>query len=171
MMKFIVLTLIAASLIILPGCNDSQPVKVSKKKTTRVAAKNKKPVVDDIAIVEKKELFRYQSENRRDPFVTLLKIREPIAEEVETETPLQTFGLKELRLIAIVIGQDEPRAMVVAPDNKAYTLVTGIKVGRNRGIVQKITESEVVVEERFRDFSGGLRTEIKKITLPQDEGE
>ena len=170
-MKFLVLTLIAVMFMGLSGCSDSKPVQKTKTKTTRVAAKR---VVKPVVVKEeatKKEVFHYQVEDRRDPFVTLLKVREPINEDIEPETPLQTFGLKELRLIAIIVGQGEPRAMVVAPDKKAYTLVAGVKVGRNRGVVQKITESEVVVEERFKDFSGGLKTEIKHITLPQQEGE
>ena len=107
-------------------------------------------------IVEEK--YQYVAEGRRDPFASLLKIREPLNDETEPETPLQRFGLKELQLIAIVLGQNEPRAMVVAPDKKAYTLISGVKVGRNRGHVVEVTENKVVVEERYRDFSGTLRT-------------
>ncbi|MCA1797673.1 MAG: pilus assembly protein PilP [Geobacteraceae bacterium] len=86
-------------------------------------------------------------------------------------TPLQKFGLKEIRLMAIVVGKGEPRAMVVAPDKKAYTLTRGVKIGRNKGVVQEITPEEIIVEERFRDFAGTMRTEIKRMTLPQGEGE
>lgn len=152
------------------GCDEKEPLKVAKK-TTKVVAKNKTPEIVTKKEVVEKEDFQYRADGRRDPFVSLLEIREPIEEDVEPETPLQTFGLKELKLIAIVIGQGEPRAMVVAPDKKAYTLSSGVKVGRNQGVVQRVTENEVVVEEHFRDFSGGLKTEIKKITLPLGEGE
>jgi type IV pilus assembly protein PilP len=61
--------------------------------------------------------------------------------------------------------------LVVAPDKKAYLLNIGVKLGRNHGVVTDITNDEVIVEESFRDFSGGLRTEIQKITLPNREGE
>lgn len=128
----------------------------------RTVEDEKKPV---------KPEFTYVAESRRDPFTSLLAIKEPVAEEAEPLTPLQKFGLKEIRLIAIVIGKGEPRAMVVAPDKKAYTLTRGVKIGRNKGVVQEITPEEIIVEERFRDFAGTTRTEIKRMTLPQGEGE
>lgn len=170
MMRILVFALSLVVLFGVVACEKEKPQKVIKK-TTKVVAKKKAPEVIEKVEVLEENAFHYQADGRRDPFVSLLEIREPIEETVEPETPLQTFGLKELKLIAIVIGQGEPRAMVVAPDKKAYTLAAGVKVGRNQGVVQRVTESEVVVEEHFRDFSGGLKTEIKKITLPQGEGE
>ena len=172
MIRYLALVLVLALIFSSAGCgNEKAPQKV-KKVIPKVAAKKVKADAVETPQDEPVETkYKYVVEGRRDPFVSLLKIREPLNDEAEPETPLQRFGLKELQLIAVVLGQNEPRAMVVAPDKKAYTLVAGVKIGRNRGHVVEITENKVVVEERYRDFSGALRTELKEIALPQGEGE
>jgi type IV pilus assembly protein PilP len=158
------------------GCSDEKPQQL-KPVQTRSSAPPERPEPDDIELdveIEQESdvpTFIYVQEGRRDPFTSLLVIKEPVDDEAEPLTPLQKFGLKEIRLMAIVIGKGEPRAMVVAPDKKAYTLTRGIKIGRNKGVVQEITPEEIIVEERFRDFAGTTRTEIKRMTLPQGEGE
>jgi type IV pilus assembly protein PilP len=142
--------------------SSAPPERPAPPKEERVAEPEKEP---------EKPAFIYVDQGRRDPFTSLLAIKEPVEDEAEPLTPLQKFGLKEIRLIAIVIGKGEPRAMVVAPDKKAYTLTRGVKIGRNKGVVQEITPEEIIVEERFRDFAGTTRTEIKRMTLPRGEGE
>jgi type IV pilus assembly protein PilP len=158
------------------GCSDDKPQQL-KPVQARSSAPTERPEpedqenTEDVEQKSDKPTFVYVDEGRRDPFTSLLAIKEPVADEAEPLTPLQKFGLKEIPLIAIVIGKGEPRAMVVAPDKKAYTLTRGIKIGRNKGVVQEITPEEIIVEERFRDFAGTTRTEIKRMTLPQGEGE
>ncbi|MDY0189327.1 MAG: pilus assembly protein PilP [Desulfuromonas sp.] len=169
MMRIIILLLSFGLVFSLSACDEKQP---NNTKVVKPRAVVKKPVE-----AEKKETvvvapkFVYVAGERRDPFTSLLEVRNPLQEDSEPQTPLQQFGLKELRLSAIVVGKGEPRALVVAPDKKAYLLNVGVKIGRNHGVVTDITEDVVIVEERFRDFSGGLRTEIQKITLPNREGE
>ena len=172
MMRFFALILTVSLCWGIAGCGNDD-VSTKTKKVTPKAVTNKVKAKKELKEPEPDkviERFSYIPEGRRDPFASLLTIREPLSDD-EPETPLQRFGLKELKLIAIVLGQNEPRAMVVAPDKKAYTLVVGVKVGRNRGQVVEITGDKIVVEERFRDFSGALRTELKEIALPQGEGE
>jgi len=172
MMRFFALSLAVLLFFSLTGCGEDPPPRKLSKVTPKVVVKqvaSEKKEVEQPRRVEEK--FSYRVAGRRDPFSSLVKIRQPLNENTEPDTPLQRFGLKELQLIAVVLGQNEPRAMVVAPDKKAYTLVAGVKVGRNRGQVVDITENKVVVEERYRDFSGALRTELKEIALPQQEGE
>jgi type IV pilus assembly protein PilP len=154
----------------LTACSE-EPVQKAQVVRPRPVAKK---AIKKEAVSKPKEVeppFHYIAEDRRDPFTSLVEIREPLQEEQEPETPLQTFGLKELKLIAVVIGKGEPRAMVIAPDNKAYILTAGVKVGRNRGVVRQILNEEIIVEEQYRDFSGGLRTEIRKIALTRGGGE
>lgn len=158
------------------GCSDDKPKELKPVQTRTAvapvhAAPDKSEEVTTIEQEPEKPAFKYDERGRRDPFTSLLAIKEPVEDDAEPLTPLQRFGLKEIRLIAVVIGKGEPRAMVEAPDNKAYTLTPGVKIGRNKGVVQGITPNEVIIEERFRDFSGTTRTEIKRIALPQGEGE
>lgn len=172
MMKFIVVLLSVGALFSLAACDDTPP---PQKRTVQPRAVTKKTsvpvVVAEVVESSKQDAFRYVYNDRRDPFTSLMVVREPLKDDFEPKTPLQSFGVKELRLTAIVSGKGQTRAMIIAPDNKAYILTLGVKVGRNQGYVKEITADEVVVEEQFRDFSGGVRTEIKKITLPHRDGE
>ncbi|MDY0397637.1 pilus assembly protein PilP [Desulfuromonas thiophila] len=161
-------------LVLLTACQDAppQPARPVQTRTRAVAQKppaRPEPQMEKTPETQPPE-FSYQARDRRDPFVSLLTIREPEEDSDEPLTPLQNFGLKELRLIAVILGKGEARAMVLAPDKKAYTLTKGVKVGRNKGEVTAIQDEEVIIEERFRDFSGATRTEVKRITLPQREG-
>jgi len=159
------------------GCSDDKPQQLkpvqarSSAPPERPAPDADKDITPEVEQEPEKSVFIYVEKGRRDPFTSLLTLKEAVEDEAEPLTPLQKFGLKEIRLMAIVIGKGEPRAMVVAPDKKAYTLTRGVKIGRNKGVVQEITPEEIIVEERFRDFAGTTRTEIKRMTLPQGEGE
>lgn len=171
-MKFFLVLICVGALFNITACEDAPKKKKKVPKVRAVAKQSVVPAVSEVKVVTKedKPVFRYVVNNRRDPFTSLFAVREPLKNDVEPLTPLQKFGVKELRLTAIVAGKGQTRAMIIAPDKKAYVLVVGIKVGRNQGYVKEITVDEVVVEERFRDFSGDIRTEIKKITLPHGEG-
>lgn len=158
------------------GCSDDKPTELKPVQTRSAVAPmpTASAPAEEVTPAEpepEEPEFVYNELGRRDPFTSLLAIKEPVTDDAEPLTPLQKFGLKELRIIAIVIGKDEPRAMVEAPDKKAYTLTPGVKIGRNKGVVQTITPDEIIVEERFRDFAGTTRTEIKRIVIPQEEGE
>lgn len=169
MMNFVVVLLSVVLMLSLTACDDEP----KKKKTAppRVVSVAKSVPAEEVVQKVKQPPFRYVLGDRRDPFTSLMIVREPLQEDDEPKTPLQNFGVKELKLTAIVSGKGQTRAMIIAPDKKAYILTVGVKVGRNQGYVKEITADDVVVEEQFRDFSGDVRTEIKKITLPHREGE
>lgn len=169
MMKILLLLLGVGLLVGLSACDDKPQKKTRVVRPHAVVKKAVKKVKKEAAIQKPK--FVYAAGDRRDPFVSLLKIRKPLQSDSEIETPLQKFGLKEVRLTAIIVGKGEPRAMIIAPDKKAYILRAGVKIGRNHGVIKKITNNAVVVEEVYKDFSGSVRTEIKKITLPNSKGE
>jgi type IV pilus assembly protein PilP len=115
--------------------------------------------------------FVYQSEGRRDPFLPLTAIRTPLDKAAEEPlTPLQQYELQQYRLIGVIVGLDNPRAMVVAPDGKSYILKKGVKIGKNNGVVVDITGEVIQVEEKYYDFSGNVRTNIQDIVVPKREG-
>lgn len=116
--------------------------------------------------------FVYSREGRRDPFVPLSQIRRPLtpAEESEPETPLQSYDVSQFRLVGLIVGRGEPKAMVVAPDGKSYVLSRGIKIGKNNGVIIDITSESVSVQEKYYDFSGNVIENIQEITVPKREG-
>ena len=85
-------------------------------------------------------------------------------------TPLQKFDLEQLRLIGVIVGRGEPRAMVISPDGKSFILKKGIKIGKNNGSVYDITTEAVLVNERYFDFTGEVKSRIQEIKLPKQGG-
>jgi type IV pilus assembly protein PilP len=121
---------------------------------------------------EKKEpVFNYTSEGRRDPFVPLTRIKKPLmSSDDEPATPLQSYDVDQFRLIGVIVGKGESKAMVVAPDGKSYVLAKGVKIGKNNGVVIKISSDVILVEEKYYDFSGNVIENIQEITVPKREG-
>ncbi len=85
-------------------------------------------------------------------------------------TPLERYNLTEYKLAAIVWGGLGYYAMVEAPDGRGYFIRVGALIGTNKGVVKKISENSVVVEETYKTFSG--ETERKEIVIPlrKEEG-
>lgn len=146
----------------------------SSTQKKKVATKNvsKKVAPPAAKKEEKKEAeFAYVSEGRRDPFVPLSRIRKPVSsDDNEPETPLQSYDLVQFKLVGLIVGKGEPKAMVVAPDGKSYVLARGVKVGKNNGVVIDINSESVFVEEKFYDYSGNVIENIQEITVPKREG-
>jgi type IV pilus assembly protein PilP len=170
---FFLALMASISLMVLTGCGEKTPepgpAPTPKKVATPPSEKGKPvPSPEDISELSPPP-YRYDPTGRRDPFESLLDVKKPVSTEVPL-TPLQKFGIGQLRLIGVIVGKGEPRAMVVAPDGKSYILKKGIKVGKNDGKVVDINQDAVVVEESYADFSGEVRTGIREITLPRKEG-
>lgn len=115
--------------------------------------------------------YVYDPVGRRDPFEVPFVFRKSTSStSEEAGTPLQSFDIGQLRLIGIIIGKGEPRAMVVAPDGKSYILKKGIKVGKNEGVVVQIKRESVLIKEKYYDFSGTVTSNVVEIELPKREG-
>jgi len=171
---FKIMVVMAFSSAVLIGCADEKenrtaPASNAKKSVQPAPAKKAVEVKPEEAKVE--PVFVYDPSGQRDPFEALLAVRKPINQEVTVPlTPLQEYDLSQFRLIGAIIGKGEPKAMVEAPGGKPFMLKKGVKIGKNNGVVVKITDSEVVVEERYYDFSGAVRTSENTIQFPPREG-
>ncbi len=158
----------------LAGCAEEEvSTSVSSTKTKNVATKKvSQKTAPAVVKQEKKETeFAYVTEGRRDPFVPLSRIKKPLsAVNDEPETPLQSYDIAQFRLVGVIVGKGEPKAMVVAPDGKSYILARGVKVGKNNGVVVDITTETILVEEKYYDYSGNVIENIQVITVPKREG-
>ena len=107
---------------------------------------------------------------RKDPF-------KPYAIEPVTPTkaepaprahllPIQSYDVSKFRLIGIVTGLKENRALVVDPLGKGYVVKVGMLIGNSDGRITRITGTAVEVLEQFRDENGTVRKRSVKITLP-----
>jgi len=74
-----------------------------------------------------------ESDRNRDPFRSFVTILAPEMKKiasVQKEVVLPQFSLDELKLVAIVMGGEYPRAMVVDPSGKGWVIKRGDWVGR-----------------------------------------
>lgn len=114
------------------------------------------PVIDK---QEDSAEYVYQDRGRRDPFTPLIRKEDPVPEiqpqrrPEQLRGPLEQFELRQLRLIAVLVVQGAPRAMVAAPDGKSYTVKVDDYIGLNGGRVKDIQTRLVKVDE------SGMRVE------------
>jgi type IV pilus assembly protein PilP len=111
--------------------------------------------------------------SRKDPFKPWVMSRadgDGTARRQRKESlPIHSYDVGQFRLIGIITGAGENRAMVVDPQGKGYVLRTGMTIGRNEGRITAISGSGVTVAEQFRDDSGRLHREQTTIVLPRKQ--
>ena len=156
----------------LVSCGEESPVQPGYTPGQNKKTQNIQQNVEGAAPEKIDQKYVYNPLGKRDPFES--PIKEEGAEVVTAEgvplTPLQKFDLGQLRLIGVIVGRGEPRAMVISPDGKSFILKIGTKVGKNNGVVVSITTNSVEVEEKYFDFAGSIRTGVQEIKLPKREG-
>ncbi len=113
---------------------------------------------------------------KKDPFKPFVVVRQPAKPSQEESRkaakdalPIHSFDVSQFRLIGVVLGDRENKAMVVDPGGKGYVLKVGMTIGKNDGKVTAITTGGVDVVEQFRDDNGRVRKENIKIALPRKQ--
>lgn len=109
----------------------------------------------------------YSPVGKRDPF------KEPLVVSGDrSPTALRTieqFGIDQLQLRAILRGDGGiPRAMFEDPRGYTYIVKPGDSIGRERGQVSRILNTDVIVTERTFNYLGTESLYERVISLPQD---
>ena len=141
-----------------------------KNETTKVVAGTTEGTAAAAEVAPAK--YIYVTENRRDPFQPFLLIKRPVDADADlsAQTPLQQYETLQYKLSAIIVGYNQPMAMVIAPNGKSYVVRKGMKIGKNGGTVVQIIKEGFIVEEKYRDLTDVIRTNILEIKLPKREG-
>jgi len=101
--------------------------------------------------------WKYDSTGKPDPFKPFILASQPqeaaTPKVVRQLTPLQKMPLSEIQtgLKAIIWGQLGNKALVEDATGKGYVVQEGTYVGQHNGIVKRIYEDRIVVEEYKRD--------------------
>ena len=172
--KWLFISLVMVSLA---ACSDDAPVPEAgpvknqpqkKEAVAPVAA----TVEGETATVEAPPRYTFVTENRRDPFQPFILIRRPVDADADlsAQTPLQQYETMQYKLSAIIVGYNQPMVMVIAPDGKSYVVRKGMRIGKSGGTVVQINKEGFLVEEKYRDLSDVIRTNILEIKLPKREG-
>lgn len=162
-------------LLVISGCSSEQkkapqPSKAVKKAPVKTAkSEAEKPAV---AVGEKEESFPgYTATTLKDPFEPFLKEEVVAVRRKGALSPLEKFDLGELTLSGILIKGSEAVALIEDNEGKGYTVKKGVKIGKNGGVITKITKNEVFIIEEYYDLTGRKITKEKMLALPQPGGE
>lgn len=144
------------------GCGDQ-----TKPAATTAPAQQPKSAVTSTAVQAKAEeqthaVYVYSPAGRRDPFMPII-IKEEKKGLAGAKTPLERFPVNEFKLAGIVWGGLGYHAMLEGPDGKGYFIRVGTKIGPNQGIVKKITQTTMIIEEKYKDPTGEINR--KEITI------
>ena len=121
--------------------------------------------------------YQYQVEDRPDPFAPFVSGRaqtnpvvpDEIVENNEVLTGMQLFEPGQLTLVALMMTGGEAVAMVQDFTGRGYLIEEGMKIGR-RGVITRITEDKVLVEETATTRSGKvLKNEIAMVLKREGE--
>ena len=116
------------------------------------------------------EAYIYTPVGKRDPFKSAYRDTSGKPRELEGPMgPLQRFEIDQLKLVAVISGISQPRAMVTSPDGKGYAVKIGTRIGKNYGRVVRIKTSEVIIAEDYRDWNGRKVTNYIHMTLRKEE--
>ena len=109
--------------------------------------------------------YVFESEGKHDPFrpfiEALARTQQPRPEI--PLTPLQKYNISQLKLVGIIKGAKESKALIQDPSNKGYIVTTGTLIGPNWGRVTEIYPTHIVIEEELKDPLG--RSKKQKITV------
>lgn len=121
----------------------------------------------------------YTAISSLDPFAPLIQEKPPALPEPRKPekprrilTPLEKMTLNQLKLVAVVMGENLKIAMVEEASGKGYEVGIGTYMGKNRGQVVDIQFDRIVIKEMAAD-ANGIMTERFQELKPQiaDSGE
>ncbi len=118
--------------------------------------------------VPEAEAYAYVPGGRRDPFTPIV-IKEEKKALSGAKTPLERYPINEFKLSGIVWGGLGYHAMLEGPDGKGYFVREGTVIGPNRGVVKKITQNSMIIEEKFKDPTGEMNKKDIVIQLRKSQ--
>lgn len=171
---------ISCMVMVVVGCtSDAQPPQNSvERRAARKKTMDKKSTVPEDAAVEQtqpdKDAYVYTSAGKPDPFVPLIadvlaKTNAAPARDQEYLTPLQKYELKDLKLVAVVVSDSEPTAMLEDPTGYGYFVRKGMLVGPNDGVVERVTPNGLIIKEKFYNSLGEVEPKISTLTIEHVE--
>jgi type IV pilus assembly protein PilP len=161
---------IAACAALLATACGSPPPPPPRRTAPAASTAPKTVTDDDIKPVMPTNNYVYSPIGKRDPFQNQ-SVPQGFGRARETpgrvKTPLEKWGLDQLRLSMTVTGTATPMAMVEDPDHRGWPVRLGDFIGQNGGKVTGIHRDEVVITETITDHSTGrVYPQNVKLTVP-----
>ncbi len=151
--------------LVLVSCQGEAPEQAGPVK--RAPRPEKKPEPE--AKVEEKEEVDVATV-KRNPFLNFMVKKGVRKEDERVKGPLECCELNLFKVIAVVSGIDEPRAVIQAPDNKKYIVKIGDRMGTNDGRIIRIGRGSITVREKVRnEFGEVVATNDVELALPRED--
>ena len=152
------------------GCSDSGSRRATPAPAKAKKAEKKHRQIQKVALPVLDPNYRYDPKGKPDPFRSFVKTFLTRKKVESATTPLERFDLSQLRVTAIVWGNDLPKALIEDPSGKGYIVGSGTAIGKNRGQVIRIDDNLVLVKEIYVDFSGKQSTKDIERRLNLSQG-
>ncbi|MBI4839040.1 MAG: pilus assembly protein PilP, partial [Nitrospirae bacterium] len=81
---------------------------------------------------------------------------------------LEGYDINDFTLAAIAEKKGVRYGLLLSPDNKSYTVKEGTVLGLHKGMVKKITNDKVIINEYIIDYTG--KTRPREIVLQLRRG-
>jgi len=167
-----ILSTIVTTLLILPACGSQQPAVPKRPEAAKPqpVATAPQATTQQAEIKVEQEVYAYEPKGRRDPFTSLIEVKPSGGRKpLKGASPIESFEIEEIKLIAIVWDRQQSYAMVTLPDNKSFTIRKGMTLGLYGGKVSEITRDSVIITEQVKDYKGQLKTKNTILKLRKEE--
>ena len=148
--------------VVLCACGGGEQDKEVRLKRAKPKQKAVEKVVkDDGAIIIDTSVAL-----NRNPFKSYLAETEAEGKG-RVKTSLECCNLQAFRILALISGIDDARALVLSPDGKRHEVRIGDLIGAREGVVYAITPKGLIVDELVTDEVSGLKTRTRvELRLP-----
>lgn len=164
------------------GCNNKEqkpavpaPVVVAPKPPSQQPKPVQKPVSSALKLTSA-PVNQFDFSSKKDPFKPFAPVKaaskasqDDVRKAMRDALPIHSFDVNQFKVIGIVTGGKENKAMVTDPNGKGYVLRVGMTIGKSEGRIVSISNNGVDVMEQFRDDNGRVRKENIRITLPRKQ--
>jgi Tfp pilus assembly protein PilP len=97
----------------------------------------------------------YSPVGKRNPFLPYLRVsKEGKQRDLGKVPPLQRTDLSEFRYVGLLQTRKGAVALLETGDGKGYPVQVGARLGREGGVVTKITSKEISIREEAADKAG-----------------
>jgi type IV pilus assembly protein PilP len=158
----------AVALLAHTACDDEEEMAPPPPPTKKVTAVSNTPATAGDAHLQH---HGYSPIGKRDPFTSyLVQLQDAGKEKPQRKLEAtEQFELDQYKLTGLVTGTSQPKAMLEDPNSKGHVVHIGSRLGKNAGVVTRITTEAMVVTEEFRTPTGDKVRVPITIKLPQPE--
>jgi type IV pilus assembly protein PilP len=119
---------------------------------------------------KKQKLYIYDPKGRRDPFIPLIERLETRKKKKGVPGTLESYDVSEFKLVAVASKDGERYALILSPDNKAFTVRKGTVLGLYEGKVKDISDNSITIVEYKKNYRGEIKPFEFVLELRTGEG-